>query len=509
MLSASNKADTPCAEIRSATKCEEQRNTRKRASYALLQKREYNMVFSSLIFLYLFLPVCLLCYGLSPSITVKNGVLTVFSLIFYAWGEPVYILLLLASVLVNYLLGLGIGAARQKPKTAKFLLIVSLMFNIGLLLLFKYSGFLAENLNRIPGVSLPVPHLTLPIGISFYTFQILSYIIDLYWDKVDVQRNPLHFLLYISMFPQLIAGPIVRYSTIEHEIRTRKVTLTDFSDGMTRLIVGLAKKVILANHLSVIVENLFGGSAISVAGAWYATAVYAMQIYFDFSGYSDMAIGMGKILGYDFPENFNLPYTSASIREFWRRWHMTLASWFRDYLYIPLGGSRSGNVYLNTFLVFLCTGLWHGAAWTYVLWGAWHGLFMIFEIALDKRYSGKKPAFLLRWLYCIVVVNLGLAIFRSDTIGFAWTYMKSMLGFPGGAFNYINMHYFLHARNILIFFAAAICSLGLPRMIYEKLGDSAKGIVRKCLYPAVLVLFAVSLVEVINGNYSPFIYFRF
>ena len=478
------------------------------------------MVFSSVLFLFYFLPTVLLFYYITGR--ARNYVLLIFSLVFYLFGGVEFFPLILISILLNYVSGMLIGVFTDRQAARKAVLIVSVIANLGLLFYYKYFNFageiyasLCKTLSFLP--FLAFPHVTLPIGISFFTFQGMAYVIDVYRNHAQPQKDITKVALYISMFPQLIAGPIVRYGDVSKDmdlLSGKKGFPADtdrICQGVVRFVKGLGKKVIFADILAENVDKIFAMDAASIPTvmAWVGIIAFGMQIYFDFSGYSDMAIGMGKILGYDFPENFNLPYTSASIREFWRRWHMTLASWFRDYLYIPLGGSRSGNVYLNTFLVFLCTGLWHGAAWTYVLWGAWHGLFMIFEIALDKRYSGKKPAFLLRWLYCIVVVNLGLAIFRSDTIGFAWTYMKSMLGFPGGAFNYINMHYFLHARNILIFFAAAICSLGLPRMIYEKLGDSAKGIVRKCLYPAVLVLFAVSLIEVINGNYSPFIYFRF
>ena len=476
---------------------------------ALLQKREYNMVFSSLIFLYLFLPVCLLCYGLSPSITGKNIVLTIFSLIFYAWGEPVYILLLLSSVLVNYLLGLGIGAARQKPKTGKFLLIVSLLFNIGLLLLFKYSAFLAVNLNRIPGVNLPVPHLTLPIGISFYTFQILSYIIDLYWEKVEVQRNPLHFLLYISMVPQLIAGPIVRYSTIENEIRTRKINLTDFSDGLTRLIVGLAKKVIIANHLSVIVDAFFGsGGTVSVTGAWYTTAVYAMQIYFDFSGYSDMAIGMGLMFGFHFDENFRHPFLCRDISEFWQRWHISLGTFFRDYLlYVPIFGKR--RKYGGLLLVWFCTGFWHGASWNFIIWGLYFGLFILIEQLIGKKRIRAIPL-PIRHLYSKIVILVGFGIFYFEDLGRLLHYFGDLIGLNGNRM-FDEVTALSVKNNLFLLIAAVVCCFPLMDGLKKlSLKTPAAGRAVECFRIVCNVtLLAASSILLVDATNNPFLYFRF
>ena len=467
------------------------------------------MVFSSLIFLYLFLPVCLLCYGLSPSVTVKNIVLTLFSLVFYAWGEPVYILLLLASVLINYLLGLGIGACRKKPKTGKFLLVLGLIFNIGLLLTFKYSTFLAENINRIPGVQLPVPHLTLPIGISFYTFQILSYIIDLYWEKVDVQRNPMHFLLYISMFPQLIAGPIVRYSTIEREIRTRKVTLTDFSDGLTRLIIGLAKKVILANHLSVIVDAFFkGDSQLTVVGAWYTTAVYAMQIYFDFSGYSDMAIGMGLMLGFHFDENFRHPFLCRDISEFWQRWHISLGTFFRDYLlYVPIFGKR--RKYGGLLLVWFCTGFWHGASWNFIIWGLYFGLFVLIEQLIGKKRMKKIPL-VIRHIYSKLVILVGFGIFYFEDLKRLGTYFGDLVGAHGNAV-IDEMTVLSLQNNLFLLIAAVICCFPLLDGIKALAKRSAGwGVITEGVQIVCNVaLLAVSSILLVDATNNPFLYFRF
>ena len=472
------------------------------------------MVFSSLIFLYLFLPVCLLCYGLSPSVRVKNAILTVFSLIFYAWGEPVYILLLLCSVTVNYLLGLGIGKCREKPKASKALLILGLVFNIGLLLTFKYSGFFAENLNRLlslagAGISLPVPKLTLPIGISFYTFQILSYIIDLYWEKVDVQRNPMNFLLYISMFPQLIAGPIVRYSTIEREIRERKITLTDFSDGLTRLAIGLAKKVILANHLSVIVDAFFGGSGtISAAGAWYTTAVYAMQIYFDFSGYSDMAIGMGLMLGFHFDENFRHPFLCRDISEFWQRWHISLGTFFRDYLlYVPIFGKR--RKYGGLLLVWFCTGFWHGANWNFIIWGLYFGLFVLIEQLIGKKRIKKIPL-AIRHIYSKLVILVGFGIFYFEDLKKLGHYFGDLVGANGNAL-IDDMTWLSMRNNLFLLIAAVICCFplydGLKKLARRSVG--AGYAVETLQIVCNVLLLGVSSILLVDATNNPFLYFRF
>lgn len=470
------------------------------------------MVFSSLIFLYLFLPVCLLCYGLSPSLRVKNAVLILFSLVFYAWGEPFYIFLLLGSVMVNYLLGLGIGKARdiEKHKLATVFFTVSLIFNIGLLGVFKYSGFIVENLNLIPHVSLPVPNLTLPIGISFYTFQILSYIIDLYWGNVERQRNPFRFLLYISMFPQLVAGPIVRYSAIEQEIRERHVTLNDFSNGITRLILGLAKKVILANHLSTIVEAFFGGDVanLTVLGTWYAVIVYAMQIYFDFSGYSDMAIGMGYLFGFHFDENFKHPFLCRDISEFWQRWHISLGTFFRDYLlYVPIFGKR--RKYGGLFLVWFCTGLWHGASWNFVIWGLYFGLFIFIEQLIGKKRIRKIPL-VIRHIYSKLIIFIGFGIFYFEDFGRLLQFFKNLVGLNGNklsdSFTLLSMQ-----NNCWLLLAAVICCFPVYDGIQKiKLRHSGAGVaIGSAQIVLNVVLLLVSSILLVDATNNPFLYFRF
>ncbi len=470
------------------------------------------MVFSSLYFLYLFLPVCLLCYGLSPSLTVKNITLTVFSLIFYAWGEPTYILLLLLSVLMNYLFGLGIGGFQKKGNQsgAKAVMIVSLIFNIGLLGIFKYSGFIAENLNLIPGVNLPIPKLTLPIGISFYTFQILSYIIDLYWEKIDVQRNPLHLLLYISMFPQLIAGPIVRYATIAEEIKNRKTTLADLSEGLTRLMIGLGKKVILANHLSVIVDQFFGtpGSVLSVTGTWYAVIVYAMQIYFDFSGYSDMAIGMGRMFGFHFDENFRHPFLCKDISEFWQRWHISLGTFFRDYLlYVPIFGKR--RKYGGLFLVWFCTGLWHGASWNFIIWGLYFGVFILIEQLIGKKRMKKIPI-VIRHIYNKIVIIIGFGIFYFEDLGRLGDFFKNLFGLNGNAL-FDNVVQLSVQNNLFLLLAALICCFPLYEGLQKLKTRYAAAVYAVDMFQTVCnaALLIVSSILLVDATNNPFLYFRF
>ena len=477
------------------------------------------MVFSSLFFLYAFLPVCLICYGLSPSgykshtrIVIKNVVLTVFSVLFYAWGEPVYVFMMLGSVLVNYLLGLGVSKTQKTnhPKLGKLLFILGLFFNIGLLVVFKYSGFIAENLNRIPGVSLPVPDLALPIGISFYTFQILSYQIDLYWEKIKVQRNPLYLLLYISMFPQLIAGPIVRYSTIEAEIHSRRVTLTDLSDGFTRLIIGLAKKVILANHLSTIVDQFFkdGSGQISVAGTWYAVIVYAMQVYFDFSGYSDMAIGMGRMLGFHFDENFRHPFMCKDIAEFWQRWHISLGTFFRDYLlYVPIFGKR--RKYGGLFLVWFCTGLWHGANWNFIIWGLYFGLFILFEQMLGKKRMKKIPL-VIRHIYSKIVIVIGFGIFYFEDLGKLGTFFRSLVKLNDNPW-FDEVTGLSMQNNLFLLIAAVICCFPVYDSIMKLREKHAGAGYAVGVFQTVTnaVLLALSSILLVDATNNPFLYFRF
>ncbi len=476
------------------------------------------MIFSSVLFLFYFFPAVLLCYFLIRK-ELRNTCLLLFSLLFYAWGEPKFILFLLLSIVVNYISGLGIDAMRGRVG-AKIFLICTVLVNMGGLFFFKYINFTISIVNGVMQRVLPdwsrIPSLAvaLPIGLSFFTFQGLSYVIDVYRDDVPVQKNPLHIALYISLYPQLIAGPIVRYADVYKEILHRESTLDDIETGTKRFIIGLAKKVMVADILASVADKIFGlpANQLTFATAWLGAICYTFQIYFDFSGYSDMAIGMGRIFGFHFLENFNLPYISTSVTEFWRRWHISLSSWFRDYLYIPLGGNRRGNVYVNLFIVFLCTGLWHGAAFTFLFWGLWHGAFLIIE-RIGKRKGITVPVpRIIKWIYTALIVIFGWVLFRSDGIRYAASYMKAMFGIFPDTFRLYGLAYYLDNQVIATLIAAALISLGVPGLIYNRLQSRFAGFSAKFVYVKMVGLWLLlfnSMCMIVNGNYSPFIYFRF
>ena len=401
--------------------------------------RSFVVVFADLFFLYFFLPVCLICYFITRSTAIRNAVLVVFSLIFYAWGEPVWVSILIVSSLVDYINGRVI---EKHPEgwQAKAALAWSLVFNLGVLFGFKYTAFFVENLNNWFGLGIPVPNIVLPIGISFYTFQTISYTVDCYWGKVKPQKNFGRFLLYVSMFPQLVAGPIVRYSVIGEEINERKTTAKDISDGFSRIILGLGKKVIIANNLSTIVTALFGSASngyeniktLSVAGAWLGAILVGLWYYFDFSGYSDIAIGLGRIFGFHFDENFKYPFICKTISEFWQRWHISLSSFFRDYvLYLPIFGKR--RKYGGLFLVWFCTGLWHGASWNFVFWGLYYGMFIFFEMLIGKKRMKKMPVPLAH-IYTKLVIFIGFGIFYFENLGSLGTFFKALVGANGHSY---------------------------------------------------------------------------
>lgn len=467
------------------------------------------MVFSDLFFLYFFLPLCLLCYVLSKKLVYRNVVLIVFSLIFYAWGEPLGVFLLLLNALINYLCGLAIEKYRGAGG-AKIALAVALVMNLGILGVFKYSAFFVNNLNLILPVDLPVPKIALPIGISFYTFQALSYIIDCYWGKVEVQKSYAKLLMYISLFPQLVAGPIVRYSTIAEEIDSRSVSLEDVNVGVNRLIIGLAKKVILANNLGTIVEAFFGKadiSGLSVLGTWYAVVVYALQIYFDFSGYSDMAIGLGRLFGFHFNENFNYPFICRSVTEFWQRWHISLSTWFRDYvLYIPLFGRR--RKYGGLFLVWFCTGLWHGANWNYIIWGLYFGVFIALELLITKKRLDHAPGALMH-LYNKLVIIVGFGIFYFEDMGKLGDFFKNLIGANGNAFT-DPIFASSFANNIFLVLAALIFSLPVLRIVRQLAERSRRGMLIHSTATVVcnVVLLLVCSIMLVNATNNPFLYFR-
>lgn len=473
------------------------------------------MIFSDLFFLYAFLPACMLLYFISKNIHWKNAVLIVFSLLFYAWGEPLWIILLIASVIVNYFCGLLIDKFRDTPYS-KAGVIISLAVSLGLLAVFKYSDFVVENLNNILPFDIPAPNITLPIGISFYTFQILSYILDAYWCKVKVQYNPFKFLMFVSLFPQLVAGPIVRYGVIEREIDCRTSTLSDISDGITRFAVGLGKKVIIANNISTVVISLFGSaqegytdiSAVSVAGTWYGVILVSLWYYFDFSGYSDMAIGLGRIFGFHFNENFNYPFISKNITEFWQRWHISLGSFFRDYLlYVPIFGKR--RQYVSLFLVWFCTGLWHGASWNYIIWGLYFGLFIFIERKIGNKRLRKMPS-VIAHIYSLLVIAVGFGIFHFEDLGSLGNFFKSLVGLNGNPLIDITMQT-TFMNNIFLFAAAVIFSIPWLPKLKTKVEELASGLVISGTFQTVCnaALIIVSSIMLVNSTNNAFLYFRF
>ena len=467
------------------------------------------MLFSSLTFLFAFLPLTLALYFLVKD-KYKNYILLLASLIFYAWGEPKYIILMIFSIVFNYLIALVIDKNKKKVKKKKAALIASIVVNIGALFIFKYLDFTIHNLNLAFGFNFNSPNLILPIGISFYTFQILSYVIDVYRGKIKVQRNIFTLGTYISLFPQLIAGPIVRYASIEKQLKKRQHSLKLFCDGFRRFIIGFSKKVLIANNVAIIADLVFSDPTGIALNGWailFALLAYTLQIYYDFSGYSDMAIGLGKIFGFSFDENFNYPYSAKSITDFWRRWHISLTSWFRDYLYIPLGGNRCSKIkwVRNFLIVWLLTGLWHGASWNFVLWGLFYAIILLTE----KQFLGKileKIPKLLRWIYMFVIVNIGWLLFRvnslSDLKSIIHSFFEpniSLVDFLSNNFAIIPYFWFMIIGLIFMF--------PLKDKIKKRAMKYSCG--RLLLDCVLIILFIIGVIALISNSYNPFIYFRF
>ena len=470
------------------------------------------MVFSSIVFLFRFLPLFFVLYYLVPG-RMKNVLLFFGSLIFYAWGEPVYVLLMLFSTIVDYTHGRLLERFRGKRR-AGCILLSSVVINLALLCFFKYADFLIRTINTLSGSEFPLLNLPLPIGISFYTFQTMSYTIDVYRGEAKVQKNLLDFGVYVTMFPQLIAGPIVKYRDVEAGIHERSITLSGVSDGMKRFCIGLGKKVLLANQIGALWVLVSGRNLreISTLTAWAGIVAFAFQIYFDFSGYSDMAIGLGEMLGFHFPDNFNYPYISASVTEFWRRWHISLGSWFREYVYIPLGGNRKGLLRqpFNILIVWLLTGIWHGAGWNFMLWGLWFAL----ALMLEKLFLGK----LLNWLprgigifYTLLVVQAGWLLFALETPGAIWGYLKAMTGM--GHILVDREALYLCRQYALLFLAAAVAATPLFSAMVTLLRKVRTGwsialyrFGEKMIPAAILIL---SIAGIVDASYNPFLYFRF
>ena len=465
------------------------------------------MLFSSIPFLYYFLPAVLIVYFLVPRV-LKNTVLLVFSLVFYGWGEPKYLFLMMGSILLFYLCGLAIGRSKTRP-WQKFWLIVSVVVSLTLLGIFKYADFFVESFNAATGLSIPLLRLALPVGISFYTFQCLSYTIDVYRGNAQVQKNPISFGAYVSLFPQLIAGPIVRYVDVARELDNRTHSWDQAALGLRRFLVGLAKKVILADNFALLMKLFRESGEQSVLFYWMYAIAFMLNIYFDFSGYSDMAIGLGKVFGFHFIENFNYPYMSKSIGEFWRRWHMSLGSWFRDYVYIPLGGNRvkTGRWVFNTLVVWMFTGLWHGASWNFVLWGLLYAVFLMIEKWVPFL---KKMPDVLRRFYVLLVVMLGFVLFNATDIAQAGSDIACLFGFGGLPLVSPATLYYLRSYALL-FILGFVGATPLVRDTVNRLASgNTSGKVISILEPAVLILLLlVCTGYLVDGSFSPFLYFRF
>jgi alginate O-acetyltransferase complex protein AlgI len=464
------------------------------------------MVFSSLEFLLRFLPLVLLLYFAVPG-RFKNLILLIASLFFYAWGEPVYVVVMVASCIVNYALGLLIGGNRG-AMTAKAALVGSIIANVSVLGFFKYADFLVENINSVFGSSIDLLDLPLPIGISFYTFQALSYAIDVYRRRTPVQRNPVALAMYITLFPQLVAGPIVRYPTIARELIHRRPSLDLFAEGVHRFVLGLGKKVVIANNIGLVWESATTTTNPSVMQSWLGIVAFAFQVYFDFSGYSDMAIGLGRMFGFHIPENFDYPYIAQSITEFWRRWHMSLGQWFRDYLYIPLGGNRVSRAkwFRNVLVVWFLTGFWHGASWNFAFWGVYFGILLIVERLFLSELLERLPS-VLRHVYALSLVLIGWVFFQLDSVADILSYMGDMFAVSSIVLYNSESLYILRS-NFVLLLIACIGALPLSRNIYERYSERAlvKAVAMPVLYVALLTL---GIAYIVDSSFNPFLYFRF
>lgn len=472
------------------------------------------MLFSSITFLFAFLPVVLSVYYICPR-KIKNFVLMLCSMFFYAWGEPKYILVMIVSILVGYFMGrlTELFIEKERKKTAKLIVVLSVFINLGILFFFKYIGFFCDNFKLITGVDMKIPEFALPLGISFYTFQILSYSIDVYRQKVKAQKNLINLAAYITLFPQLIAGPIVRYETVAKELEERNESMDDFAYGIRRFVNGLGKKVLIANVAGEIFDTLSNlpSDENSVLLAWICSIAFSLQIYFDFSGYSDMAIGLGRMFGFHFLENFNYPYISKSITEFWRRWHISLSSWFRDYVYIPLGGSKSNRLktFRNIFIVWFLTGFWHGASWNFIIWGIYYFVLLILEKMFINKWLERIPTFFSH-AYTLFFVNFGWVIFAYDKMGVLLNCFRNMFGF--GGMSLINENTMFYILSYGIFFVIAfIAATPLPKKIAEIICDSKSQKLSMGIMEALFLLFVLILSTAFLASeaFNPFLYFRF
>ena len=465
------------------------------------------MLFSSVTFLYWFIPVVFALYFIVPSpggsAVFKNAVLLIASMVFYAWGEPVFLLLMTGEIIVNYVLGLLIDRFRGSA-WSKVFMIASVAAGIGALGLFKYTNFFIEVINHVSGNSFSLLLLSLPLGISFYTFQILSYTIDLYRGKAELQRNPFYFAMYVVLFPQLVAGPIVRYTDVAAEIGRRTHSLTQVADGITRFVLGLGKKILLGNLFGELAVTITGAGGFSVLGAWLYALAYTLHIYFDFSGYSDMAIGLGKVFGFNFPENFNYPYIAKSVTDFWRRWHMTLSGWFRDYVYIPLGGNRVAPArhIFNILLVWLLTGFWHGAGLNFILWGGYFGVILLIEKYFLGKYLGKLPAFAAH-IYLLLIVIISWVIFDGGTLANIGYVLGSMFGKADGLADAASLYY-LRSYAVPLILGVIGCT-----PFAKHIARQTRNVTLRLKPLFILILMILITAYLVDGSFNPFIYFRF
>ncbi len=472
------------------------------------------MVFSSATFLFLFLPFTLFLYNLKlfrnkeKETAKRNIVLLIMSLIFYSWGEPVYIILMLLSIFYNYNAAIDIDRYIERPAKKRLVFFCTVVFNLFVLGFFKYYGFFTESLNSVFSLSLPVKDIPLPVGISFYTFQALSYVIDVYRGDVKVQKNIVPFATYITMFPQLIAGPIVQYSDVEKQLSDREVTTEKFAAGIMFFIKGLGKKVIFANTVGAVYTEILGMDilSVSVVTSWVGIICYTLQIYFDFSGYSDMAIGLGKMLGFDFIQNFNFPYKATSVTDFWRRWHISLSSWFRDYVYIPLGGNRKGTArtILNLLIVWSLTGLWHGAAWNFIAWGVFYGIILIAEKYVFGRVIEKLPT-VVRYSVTMIIVMVGWVFFSGESLTSAVAYLKTMFGFSAAGFMDSTAEYLI-SENFFSIIVMILCATGVIAALPRIKNFRFNTVFMSIGYTAIFIL---CIIYLISETYNPFLYFRF
>lgn len=476
------------------------------------------MVFSSLTFLCIFLPVVFILYTVIPNLKIRNFLLIITSLFFYAYGEPVYVFLMIFSSLLNYLCALWV--CKDPDKKNKFAMIFAVVVNLSILGVYKYAGFAVDSINSLFGVSIPVPQIALPIGISFFTFQALSYVLDVYLGKTDVQKNFFNILLYVSFFPQLIAGPIVKYHDVNEQIENRHQDIDKIALGLRRFIVGLSKKVFIANSMGAVADAVFATqtSSMSILTAWLGAIAYIFQIYYDFCGYSDMAIGLGHMFGFEFKENFNYPYGAKNIQDFWRRWHISLSTWFKEYLYIPLGGNRKGKLRtaVNKIIVFFATGLWHGANWTFVIWGLWHGMFLLLEEFVPFL---KKLPKVINHVYTMLVVTLGFVVFRADTITYGVSYIGKMFSGFNASTESLSLFVSELTPWFIVMLVIAIIGCAPIRPLTKLINEHSHAdgatlstkwkVIQVLLYVLAFVMLLWCIVRLSGTAYNPFIYFRF